>query len=71
MWLAGALGLKGDLDAANVYWRHAAARSSDERGMSRSWKSKPNEVMPMPPSLTLTFGHFANSPMSFARDTLT
>jgi tetratricopeptide (TPR) repeat protein len=39
MWLAGALGLKGDLDAANVYWRHAAARSSDERGMSRSWKS--------------------------------
>src|SRR3954447_13190916 len=49
----------------STYCRHAAARSSDDGGTSRSWKSKPNEVMPRPPSLTLTFGHSANVRMSF------
>jgi hypothetical protein len=49
----------------SMYWRHAAARSSDPGGTSRSWKSKPNEVIPTPPNLTLTFGHLASSAMSF------
>ena len=30
----------------SMYCRHAAASSSDDGGMSRSEKSKPNEVMP-------------------------
>src|SRR5580693_8960652 len=58
------LGPKASMHGS-TYWRHAAASSSDDGGTSRSWKSKPNEVMPMPPSLTLTLGHFASSPTSF------
>src|ERR1700745_2643204 len=57
-------GLKASMQGS-IYWRHAAASSSEEGGASRSGKSKPNEVMPTPPSLTWTFGHLANSPMSF------
>src|SRR6516162_790516 len=44
----------------SIYWRHATASSSEEGGASRSGKSKPNEVMPTPPSLTVTFGQFAD-----------
>ena len=52
----------------SMYWRHASASSFDEGGVSRSWKSKPKVVMPTPPSLTFTFGHFASSAMSFFQD---